>query len=124
MPKMRVAQISRPGGPFEIVERDIPEPGPGSVRIKVQACGICHSDTFTKDGTWPGLAYPRVPGHEVVGVVDALGAGVQGWKVGQRVGIGWHGGYCGACRRGEFLMCQIGAKVTGISYDGGYADYM
>jgi len=127
MSKMRVVQVSSPNGPLEIVERDIPEPGPGSVRIKVQACGICHSDTFTKDGTWPGLVYPRVPGHEVVGVVDALGAGVHGWKVGQRVGIGWHGGHCGycdACRRGEFLMCQIGAKVTGISYDGGYADYM
>lgn len=127
MTKMRVVQVASANGPLEIVERDIPEPGAGTVRIKVQACGICHSDTFTKEGTWPGLAYPRVPGHEVVGLVDAVGAGVQGWSVGQRVGIGWHGGhcgYCGACRRGDFLMCQIGAKVTGISYDGGYADYM
>lgn len=127
MAKMRVVQVSGANAPFEIVERDIPAPGAGTVRVKVQACGICHSDTFTKDGTWPGVAYPRVPGHEVVGIVDALGAGVQGWKVGQRVGIGWHGGHCGhcaTCRRGDFLMCETDAKVTGISYDGGYADYM
>ncbi len=127
MSKMRVAQVSQPGGPFEIVEREIPEPIPGSVRVKVQACGVCHSDSLTKEGQFPGIQYPRVPGHEAVGVIDALGAGVAGWKVGQRVGVGWNGGYCGycdACRRGNFFACQIAGQVTGISYDGGYADYM
>ncbi len=126
MSKMRAIQISRATGPFEIVERDIPEPGPGAVRIKVQACGICHSDVFTKDGLYPGIQYPRVPGHEVVGLVDAVGSGVSGWTPGQRVGVGWHGGYCGQCdncRRGEFFACQTGL-VTGISFDGGYADYL
>jgi D-arabinose 1-dehydrogenase-like Zn-dependent alcohol dehydrogenase len=127
MTKMRVAQIARPGGPFEIVEREIPEPGAGSVRIKVQACGICHSDSLVKEGHWPGLQYPRVPRHEVIGVVDAVGAGVAAWKPGQRVGMGWHGGHCGycdACRRGDFFGCQVALQITGISFDGGYADYM
>jgi D-arabinose 1-dehydrogenase-like Zn-dependent alcohol dehydrogenase len=127
MSKMRAVQVSRPNGPFEIVERDIPEPGPGRVRIKVQACGICHSDTLTKEGTFPGLEYPRVPGHEIVGVVDAVGANVARWKAGQRVGVGWHGGncgYCDSCRRGDFFACQTAAQVTGITHDGGYADYM
>jgi D-arabinose 1-dehydrogenase-like Zn-dependent alcohol dehydrogenase len=123
---MRVAQIARPGGAFEIVQREIPQPGAGQVRIKVQACGICHSDALVKEGHWPGLQYPRVPGHEVVGVVDAVGAGVSQLKPGQRVGVGWHGGHCGlcdACRRGDFFGCSL-APITGFMYDGGYAEYM
>ena len=115
-----------PKGPFEIVERPIPEPGAGSVRIKVQACGICHSDSLTKEGVFPGIQYPRVPGHEVAGVIDAVGPGVAGWEPGQRVGVGWNGGYCGYCdhcRRGEFFACVTG-QVTGITFDGGYAEYM
>jgi D-arabinose 1-dehydrogenase-like Zn-dependent alcohol dehydrogenase len=124
---MHAAQIARPGGNIEIVEREIPQPEPGWVRIKVQACGICHSDSLVKDGHWPGLQYPRVPGHEVAGIVDAVGAGVAQWKPGQRVGVGWHGGHCGycdACRRGDFFGCQVALKITGISFDGGYAEYM
>ena len=127
MPRMRAAQIARPNEPFEIVERDTPEPAPGWVRIRVQACGICHSDSLVKEGHWPGLAYPRVPGHEVVGVVDAVGAEVLQWTPGQRVGVGWHGGHCGhcdACRNGNFFGCLADLKITGISFDGGYADYM
>ena len=127
MPKMRVAQIARPGGPFELVEREIPQPQAGCVRIKVQACGICHSDSLVKEGHWPGLQYPRVPGHEVSGNVDAVGAGVAQWKPGQRVGVGWHGGHCGhcdACRSGDFFGCQVALQITGISFDGGYADYL
>jgi D-arabinose 1-dehydrogenase-like Zn-dependent alcohol dehydrogenase len=123
---MRVVQVSRPNGPFEIIERPIPEPGAGTVRIKILACGICHSDALVKEGAWPGLQYPRVPGHEVAGVIDAVGAGVADWKPGQRVGVGWNGGYCGYCdhcRRGEFFACVTG-QVTGISYDGGYAEYL
>lgn len=126
MSKMRVVQISQPNGPFELVEREIPEPDAGQVRLKVEACGICHSDSLTKEGAWPGIQYPRVPGHEVAGIIDAVGAGVSGWTEGQRVGVGWHGGYCGhcePCRRGDFFACQWG-QVTGITYDGGYADYM
>src|SRR5262245_57214272 len=126
MAKMRVVQVPRPGGPLELVERDIPDPPAGSVRIKVQACGICHSDVLTKDGLLPGLEYPRVPGHEVVGVVDAVGTGVAAWKPGQRVGVGWHGGYCGVCddcRRGDVFACRTG-RVTGVTLDGGYAEYM
>src|ERR1700726_705464 len=106
MAKMRAVQVPRAGGPFEIVERDMPEPESGMVRVKVQACGICHSDSVTKDGLFPGIQYPRVPGHEVVGVVDAVGQGVTRWKPGQRVGVGWHGGHCGycdSCSRGDFL---------------------
>jgi D-arabinose 1-dehydrogenase-like Zn-dependent alcohol dehydrogenase len=124
---MRVVQVNRPNGPFEIVEREIPEPGAGSVRIKIKACGICHSDSLTKEGTWPGLQYPRVPGHEIAGVIDAAGAGVAGWTKGQHVGVGWHGGHCGycdSCRRGDFVTCQIAPQVPGIAYDGGYAEYM
>ena len=123
---MRVAQVSRPAGPFEIVERPIPEPTAGTVRIKVHACGICHSDALTKEGGLPGLQYPRVPGHEVAGVIDAVGPGVAGWDPGQRVGVGWNGGYCGHCdhcRRGEFFACVSG-QATGVTYDGGYAEYM
>jgi len=127
MAKMRAAQIGRAGGNFEIVEREIPQPPPGWVRIKVHACGICHSDSLVKEGLWPGLQYPRVPGHEVAGVIDAVGSDVPQWKPGQRVGVGWHGGncgYCDACRRGNFFGCQVALKVTGISFDGGYAEYM
>src|SRR3989454_5895037 len=125
--KMRAVQVPHAKGPFEIVEREIPEPHPGWVRIKVQACGICHSDSLVKDGTWPGIQYPRVPGHEIIGIVDAVGPGVDGWTSGQRVGVGWHGGHCGYCdncRRGDFFACQIALLTTGISFDGGYADYM
>jgi len=127
MAKMRAVQVSRPGGPLEIIERDIPDPGSGYVRIKVQACGVCHSDTLTKDGLFPGIQYPRVPGHEVIGVIDAVGSGVPRWKSGQRVGVGWNGGFCGYCdncRRGDFFACQTSTDVTGISRDGGYAEYM
>jgi D-arabinose 1-dehydrogenase-like Zn-dependent alcohol dehydrogenase len=127
MAKMRVAQVARSNGPFEIVEREIPEPAPGQVRIKVEACGICHSDSMTKEGLWPGIQYPRVPGHEVAGIIDVLGTDVAGWKQGQRVGVGWHGGHCGycdSCRRGDFVTCQIALQVPGIAYDGGYAEYM
>ena len=127
MSSMRVAQVSYANGPFELIEREIPEPGAGSVRIQVQACGICHSDSLVKEGTFPGLQYPRVPGHEVVGLIDAVGQGVAGWTAGQRVGVSWHGGHCGycdACRRGDFFACQLALQITGISYDGGYADYM
>lgn len=123
---MKVAQISKPGGDFEIVEREIPKPGAGQVRIKVQACGVCHSDVLTKEGMWPGIQYPRVPGHEVAGLIDELGAGVSVWKKGQRVGVGWHGGQdntCRECRRGDFRNCR-NLKIAGISYDGGYQQYM
>ena len=126
MTRMRVAQVAKAGGPFEIVERDVPQPKARQVRIKVQACGICHSDAFTKFGAYPGIQFPRVPGHEVVGVVDAVGAEVVGWKAGSRVGVGWHGGHCGqcaSCRRGDFVTCAKG-QIPGISYDGGYAEYM
>jgi D-arabinose 1-dehydrogenase-like Zn-dependent alcohol dehydrogenase len=126
MATMRVAQVSRPTGPFEIVERQIPEPGVGAVRIKVLACGICHSDSLVKEGAVPGIEYPRVPGHEVAGTIDAVGQGVAAFERGQRVGVGWHGGYCGRCdhcRRGEFFACVTG-QVTGLTVDGGYAEYM
>ncbi len=123
---MKAAQISKAGGDFEIVEREVPNPEAGQVRIKVQACGICHSDSLTKEGAWPGIQYPRVPGHEVAGIIDELGAGVSPWKKGQRVGVGWHGGQdntCPSCRRGDFRNCQ-NLKIPGISYDGGYQQYM
>lgn len=126
MATMRVEQVSRAKGPFEIVERPIPEPGPGTVRIKVQACGVCHSDAMTKDGALVGIQYPRVPGHEVAGVIDAVGSGVTAWKPGQHVGVGWTGGYCGECdhcRRGDFFACVKG-RITGVTFDGGYAEYM
>src|SRR5947209_8070861 len=124
--KMKAAQISKAGGDWELVERDVPEPGPGQMRVKVEACGICHSDAVVKDGIWPGLQYPRVPGHEIAGRVDAVGASVTSWAVGQRVGVGWHGGHCFVCeqcRRGDFAMC-VNRKVTGIDFDGGYAEYL
>src|SRR3954463_10704887 len=124
--KMMAAQISKPGGEFELVERNIPQPGTRDVRVKVEACGICHSDVLVKEALWPGLKYPRVPGHEIAGRIDAVGADVIGWKAGQRVGVGWHGGHCfvcAQCRRGDFAMC-VNRKVTGIDFDGGYAEYM
>ena len=126
MAKMKAVQVPKAGGDFEIVERDIPQPAAGQVRIRVLACGVCHSDSVTKEGLFPGIVYPRVPGHEVAGVIDEVGAGVTTWKKGQRVGVGWHGGQdgtCLACRRGDFINCP-NAKVCGISYDGGYQEYM
>jgi D-arabinose 1-dehydrogenase-like Zn-dependent alcohol dehydrogenase len=123
---MKVAQVTKPGGDFEIVERPIPEPGPSQVRIKVKACGVCHSDVLTKEGLWPGIQYPRIPGHEVAGFIDEVGEGVSVWKKGVRVGVGWHGGRdntCRECRRGDFRNCR-NLKVCGISYDGGYQEYM
>jgi D-arabinose 1-dehydrogenase-like Zn-dependent alcohol dehydrogenase len=123
---MKAAQIPKAGADFQIVDREIPKPGVGHVRIKVQACGVCHSDLFTKEGAWPGIQYPRVPGHEVAGIIDELGAGVSEWKEGQRAGVGWHGGHdgtCLACRRGDFRNCR-NLKIAGISYDGGYQQYM
>ena len=126
MAQMTAVQISRPGAPFEVVKREVPEPGPNQVRIKVDACGVCHSDVFVKEGHWPGLQYPRVAGHEVAGVIDEVGPGVTTWKKGQRVGVGWHGRHCGhcvPCRRGDFIACQ-NLRITGFNDDGGYAQYM
>src|SRR6202163_2049385 len=126
MPKMKAVQVSKAGGNFELVERNIPEPARNQVRIKVEACGICHSDALVKEGYWPGIQYPRVPGHEIAGRIDAVGADVTNWKPGQRVGVGWHGGHdftCNACRRGDFINCK-NEKITAISHDGGYAEYM
>jgi len=123
---MKAVQVPKPGADFEIVERDVPEPGSGQVRIRVQACGVCHSDVLTKEGSWPGIQYPRVPGHEIAGVIDEVGAGVSGWTKGERVGVGWHGGQdgtCLACRRGDFANCASNI-VCGISYDGGYQEFM
>jgi D-arabinose 1-dehydrogenase-like Zn-dependent alcohol dehydrogenase len=126
MATMKAVQVTKAGGPLEPVERPIPEPGRGHVRVKVEACGICHSDVMVKDGLWPGLTYPRIPGHEIAGRVDACGADVATWKVGQRVGVGWHGGHCFTCefcRRGDFILCRF-EKITALSFDGGYAEYM
>src|SRR5271154_3003145 len=126
MAKMKAVQVAKAGGPFEIVERDVPEPPRDWVRIKVEACGMCHSDVFVRSGAFPGMTLPRVPGHEVAGRVDALGAEASPWKVGDRVGVGWHGGHCfecDACRRGLFINC-VKAKITGITHDGGYAEYV
>lgn len=126
MVRMRAVHVKSADGPFELVERDAPDPAPGQVRIKVQACGVCHSDSFTKQGLFPGIQYPRVPGHEVVGTVDRIGTHVPEWQPGQRVGVGWHGGHCGhcrSCRRGDFITCANG-QIPGIHYDGGYADSM
>jgi D-arabinose 1-dehydrogenase-like Zn-dependent alcohol dehydrogenase len=123
---MRAVQIAKPHAPHELVERPVPKPERREVRIKVEACGICHSDSYPVEGTFPGIKYPIVPGHEVAGRVDAVGADVTTWKVGQRVGVGWFGGNCGvcpSCRRGDFIHCRVG-KVTGLHYDGGYAEYM
>jgi D-arabinose 1-dehydrogenase-like Zn-dependent alcohol dehydrogenase len=126
MKKMRVVQVARPKAPLEVVERNVPEPGAGTVRIKVEACGVCHSDSVTLDGVSPGIEYPRVPGHEVIGTIDAVGAGVADFTPGQRVGVGWNGGFdgrCDACRRGDFFACRLNL-VSGVSFDGGYAEYM
>ena len=126
MSRMKAIQVAKPGANFELVERNIPDPARNQVRIKVEACGICHSDALVKEGHWPGVQYPRVPGHEIAGRIDAVGADVHNWKPGQRVGVGWHGGHdftCNACRRGDFINCQ-NEKITGISYDGGYQEYM
>jgi D-arabinose 1-dehydrogenase-like Zn-dependent alcohol dehydrogenase len=126
MAKMKAAQVPKPGADFEVVEREIPAPGSGQVRIRVQACGVCHSDVATKDGLFPGMSYPRVPGHEVIGVIDEVGAGVKDWRKGERVGVGWHGGQdgtCSACRRGDLVNCANG-QVSGVSYDGGYQEFM
>lgn len=126
MPRMKVAQVTKPNTPIEVVERDVPEPKARQVRIKVQACGVCHSDVITVMSAFPGIQYPRVPGHEVVGIIDAVGENVPDWKKGMRVGVGWHGGHCGhceSCRRGDFITCKVG-QIPGISYDGGYAEYM
>ena len=124
--RMKAAQVGKPGGDWELVERDIPKPAAGQVRVKVEACGICHSDTLVKEGLWPGLQYPRVPGHEIAGRIDAIGADITQWKEGDRVGVGWHGGHdlvCDRCRRGDFAMC-VNRKVTGIDFDGGYAEFL
>jgi propanol-preferring alcohol dehydrogenase len=126
MPKMKAVQATRPGAPFEVVERDIPEPGAGQVRIRVEACGMCHSDAIVRGGAFPGLVLPRIPGHEIAGRIEAVGVAVKPWKVGDRVGVGWHGGHCfvcNACRKGLFLNC-VEAKVTGITHDGGFAEYV
>lgn len=127
MAKMRAVQVLKAGGNLELVEREIPQPGPGQVRVKVAACGICHSDVLVKEGLFPGISYPRVPGHEAVGVVDEVGAGVKPWKRGDRVGVGWHGGscgYCDACRHGNSFACLTETNITGLTFDGGYAEYM
>lgn len=124
---MKAVEISEPKGAFKLVEREIPEPGPGSVRIKVQACGVCHSDDIVREGAWPIIKYPRIPGHEVAGIVDAAGEGVSEWTRGQRVGVGWYGGHCGhcdSCRRGDFMTCLSAPQITGVTFDGGYAEYM
>src|SRR5262249_2917579 len=126
MPTMKAVQVGKAGSNFEMVERTLPEPGPNQVRIKVEACGVCHSDQVIKDGLWPGIAYPRVPGHEIAGRIDKVGSGVTAWKAGQRVGVGWHGGHCfecDRCRVGDFINCER-AQITGLSYDGGYAEYV
>lgn len=126
MARMKAVQVSKPGGDFELVEREIPEPGKGQVRIKMEACGICHSDVLVKEGLWPGLKYPRIPGHEIAGRIDAVGADVTQWTLGQRVGVGWHGGHCfvcDSCRRGDFVLC-VNEKITSLHHDGGYAEYM
>lgn len=127
MSKMRAVVVSGANGPFQLVEREVPEPGRGMVRIRVEACGVCHSDYYTKSGAFPMVTYPRVPGHEVAGVVDAIGADMAGWKPGDRAGVGWHGGHCGwcdPCRRGLFVSCQVAPQVTGITMDGGYEEFM
>ena len=127
MKKMRAMQVSKAKGPLEMVEREIGDPGENQVRIKVQACGVCHSDAYTKEGIWPGLQFPRIPGHEIAGVVEKIGPGAKGWEVGQRVGVGWHGahcGYCDTCRRGNFVLCPVAGQIPGITMDGGYAEFM
>ncbi len=123
---MKAVQVGKKGGPFEVVEKEIPQPGPGQVRLRVEACGICHSDLVVKEGFWPGITYPRSPGHEIAGRIDAVGAGATQWTPGQRAGVGWHGGHCftcDACRRGDFILCKF-EKITAIHFDGGYAEYV
>ena len=127
MPRARAFQAAGPKRPLERVEREVPEPGPGQARVRVEACGVCHSDYLTVEGHWPGISYPRVPGHEIAGTIDALGRDAPGWAVGDRVGIGWHGGHCGyceSCRRGDFVTCRVAPQVPGITYDGGYSDFL
>ncbi|WP_111765786.1 alcohol dehydrogenase [Nakamurella deserti] len=126
MTTTRVVQVAGPGGALEVVERELRGPGPGEVRVRVEACGVCHSDAFTIEGGMPGIEYPRVPGHEIAGRIDAVGDGVVPWEVGQRVGVGWFGGNCGhcdPCRRGDLISC-VNGQVPGIAYDGGYADHV
>src|SRR6476659_4176171 len=126
MATMKAIQVPRAGADFELVEREVPEPRAGQVRIRVRACGVCHSDSVTKDGLFPGISYPRVPGHEIAGVIDEVGPGVKAWKAGQRVGVGWHGGHdgtCLQCRRGDFATC-VNALVCGFNYDGGYQEFL
>jgi alcohol dehydrogenase/propanol-preferring alcohol dehydrogenase len=126
MAKMRVVQVGKKGGPFDLVERDLPHPKPGEVRIRVQACGVCHSDAISRFGIFPGMQYPLVPGHEIAGVIDEVGAGVIGWSEGTRVGVGWFGGHCGRCepcRRGDLVDCR-NLRIPGVTYDGGYAEAM
>ncbi len=123
---MKAVEVAAPGAAFAVRERPLAEPGPGTVRLKIHACGICHSDAFVKEGHWPGIAYPRVPGHEVAGSVDAVGEGVAGWRPGDRAGLGWHGSHCGLCepcRRGDFISC-VNLRITGMSFDGGYQQYL
>src|SRR4051812_42723830 len=125
--KMRAVQIPKAKGPLEVVDREIPEPKSGWVRVKVDACGVCHSDSLVKDGLWPGIQYPRIPGHEVIGVIDAVGPDVADWKSGQRVGVGWHGGHChhcDPCRRGNFFSCAGHLQISGILWGGGYGENM
>ncbi len=128
MRRSRAFQVADPKGRLELVEREVPEPGPGQVRVRVEACGVCHSDSLTVEGHWPGISYPRAPGHEIAGTIDALGREMPGgWVVGDRVGIGWHGGHCGhcdSCRRGDFVTCRVAPQIPGISYDGGYSDFL
>jgi alcohol dehydrogenase len=127
MAKMRAMVVSKPGGPLEAVERDLPEPGPEELRIRVIACGVCHSDSVTVEKLFPFIEYPRVPGHEVIGVVDALGTGVKGFKVGDRTGVGWFGGscgYCRHCRRDAAFACETVTEISGVTRDGGYATHM
>ena len=127
MPRARAFQAAGPTRPLAFVEREVPEPGPGQVRVRIEACGVCHSDYLTVEGHWPGISYPRVPGHEIAGTIDALGREVPGWAAGDRVGIGWHGGHCGycdSCRRGDFVTCRVAPQIPGISYDGGYSDFL
>jgi D-arabinose 1-dehydrogenase-like Zn-dependent alcohol dehydrogenase len=122
---MKAVQVPKAGADFQIIEKEIPQPGAGQVRIRVLACGVCHSDVITKEGLLP-IEYPRVPGHEIAGVIDEVGTGVTTWKKGQRVGVGWHGGQdwtCPSCRRGDFGTCT-NLKICGISYDGGYQEYV
>src|ERR1700679_2412591 len=126
MPTMRVIQVAKKGGPLELVNRELPQPGRGEVRVKVQACGVCHSDSIAKEGLFPSVRYPIIPGHEIAGVVDAVGEGVIGWSVGTRVGVGWVGGHCGRCepcRRGDLIDCR-NLRIPGVNYDGGYAEAM